>query len=230
MVIYEGPSLINGRPIVAIATVGSSNAKTGPMVQTWILPADMSPVDAVRNGADESVCGDCPQRHYLGGHCYVLPFQAPRSVYMAWKRGTYDTPKHKKRVLSALIASPLRIGAYGDPAAIPVSVWARLAQKAPGRTGYTHQWRKCDPELARYCMASCDTPQEAIEARAKGWRVFLVGDGTSPIKAVECLADSRDLTCAECKICDGSKGPEDMRASVWINPHGSRVKRLPVLR
>jgi hypothetical protein len=46
IVLYRGPSLLDGSPIVAIATIGSTNVKTGPMVQTWILRADMNPLEA----------------------------------------------------------------------------------------------------------------------------------------------------------------------------------------
>ena len=37
-VLHEGPSPFDGQPIVSIATLHSSNRKTGDMVQTWILP------------------------------------------------------------------------------------------------------------------------------------------------------------------------------------------------
>ena len=36
-ILYEGPSALDGAPIVVIATMETSNAKTGAMVQTWIL-------------------------------------------------------------------------------------------------------------------------------------------------------------------------------------------------
>ena len=36
-VIYKGPSLLDGAPIVVIAVIGSGNTKTGDMVQTYIL-------------------------------------------------------------------------------------------------------------------------------------------------------------------------------------------------
>jgi hypothetical protein len=65
IVIWEGPSRLDGAPIVAIATGlarSSSNEKTGPMVQTWILRQDQAPHVAQRTGADESVCGNCPLR------------------------------------------------------------------------------------------------------------------------------------------------------------------------
>ena len=35
-VLHEGPSPFDGQPIVSIATLHSSNRKTGDMVQTWI--------------------------------------------------------------------------------------------------------------------------------------------------------------------------------------------------
>lgn len=43
VIFYEGPSLIDGSPILGIATASTSNPKTGPMVQTWILSADLDP-------------------------------------------------------------------------------------------------------------------------------------------------------------------------------------------
>lgn len=45
-VLYEGPSVLDGAPIVAIATMSTKNAKTGAMVQTWILRANMAPLAA----------------------------------------------------------------------------------------------------------------------------------------------------------------------------------------
>lgn len=239
MILYTGKSQLDGSPIVAVATIGSTNQKTGDMVQTWILRSDVSPVEAVRAATDGAVCGECPHRHSLGGACYVMPFQAPRSVYAAWKRGAYMKPEHVARVRAAVESLPVRIGAYGDPVAVPVDAWhAFLGNTGAGRwTGYTHQWRL---PVARayqdFCMASVDNIVEAEEARAMGWRFFLVvADGHSlPAGAIECLADARGLTCAECAICDGTRfGTSDpARSSVWIAVHGSRARRfrLPLLR
>jgi hypothetical protein len=42
VIFYRGPSQLTGDPIVAVLTglvTRSSNAKTGPMLQTWILRA-----------------------------------------------------------------------------------------------------------------------------------------------------------------------------------------------
>ena len=65
-IIFSGPSELDGAPIIAVATgfsTSSSNRKTGPgLVQTWILRADINPVQALQTGADGSICGPCPMR------------------------------------------------------------------------------------------------------------------------------------------------------------------------
>ena len=60
VVLYEGPSRIDGAPVVAIAcriADASSNAKTGAMVQTFIMRQDIAPHEALKTGDDASVCG-----------------------------------------------------------------------------------------------------------------------------------------------------------------------------
>lgn len=86
VVLYEGPSVLDNSPIVVIATLNTSNVKTGNMVQTWILRADMNPLDASKQGLDHAICGRCPHRRNLGGACYVTLHQAPRAIYEAYKR------------------------------------------------------------------------------------------------------------------------------------------------
>ena len=69
-VIYRGPSAIDGEDIVVVL-VGlgrpSANAKTGGMLQTHILRADMAPTVAIAAGLDTSVCGDCQHRSKASG-------------------------------------------------------------------------------------------------------------------------------------------------------------------
>ena len=65
LILFDGPSMIDGEPIVVIATGfkrSSANPKTGDMLQTWILRRDVAPFAAIHNGADASICGDCPLR------------------------------------------------------------------------------------------------------------------------------------------------------------------------
>ncbi len=58
---YEGPSMIDGAPIVVIVNKidnGSDNEKTGAIVQTFIIRSDIGPIDALNTGADAAICGD----------------------------------------------------------------------------------------------------------------------------------------------------------------------------
>ena len=50
-ILWRGPSLLDGSPIVVIAIKKSGNRKTGRMLQTYILRADQTPVEAIRSGA-----------------------------------------------------------------------------------------------------------------------------------------------------------------------------------
>jgi hypothetical protein len=247
VILYRGPSLIDGAPIVAVATTGSSNRKTGDMVQTWILREDMDPVAASRAGADSSVCGDCPHRWSLDGGCYVNLGQAPLAVWRGVQRGTYDSDERVQHVTAALATgTPLRIGSYGDPMAVPWLVWTDLLDiaRVSGRarwTGYTHRWADVRADRARYrdfLMASVDSEAQSAEAERQGWRYFMVGAGIPSAERwtaneVECVADSHGKSCLECGLCDGTRfgtRPAGQVASIYIAPHGARVKRVAALK
>ena len=243
MILYKGPSRIDGKPIVAIATIGSKNEKTGDMVQVWILRENVHPVVAQRTGSDESVCGDCPQRWSLGGACYVIVAKAPASVWKAYKHGSYNCPKHIAKVEHELRTKPIRLGAYGDPCAVPFDVWESLIAQGTGSwTGYTHQWK--NPANANYrqlVMASCDSIQEAEQANAQGWRFFVVVTDIedalrkSPLMGVvvQCASDANGINCATCKACDGTRADSrsGSAASIMIQVHGMVKNRfLTVVR
>jgi len=237
-VIYRGPSQLDGAPIVAIATMRSENRKTGNMIQTWILRDDLSPVEASKQSADASICGDCKHRWSLGGACYVNIGQGPGSIWRAYKRGNYlDIPLECMRDASdaplADIARgrTVRLGAYGDPAAVPVGVWQTLTRCAIGHTGYTHQWRNpTAAPLRSLCMASVDTEAEYAAAQRAGWRTFRVrceDDASVMPREFECVSDTKGTACADCRACDGAaRGPG--QASVFITVHGSLKSRFPV--
>ena len=83
MILYEGPSILDGKPIVVIMTgakAPSHNAKTGAMAQTYILRQDIPPLEAVKSKEDVSICGDCPHK---GTSCYVNVGQGPSAVWKA---------------------------------------------------------------------------------------------------------------------------------------------------
>ena len=73
-------SPINGEPIVVILTMDSANRKTGNMAQVWILLENVNPVQAIADGEDYAICGNCPHRLDLTTgkrSCYVNAGQAP---------------------------------------------------------------------------------------------------------------------------------------------------------
>lgn len=240
VVLWRGASLIDGAPIVVIATglkSGSSNRKTGAMVQTYILREDVSPLDAIASGADASICGDCRHRGTVrdgkagyGRTCYVNVGQGPLGVWKAYKRNRYPdivAPGQRASYTGELAAVGagriVRLGTYGDPAAVPAEVWFALTSRATGRTGYTHQWRTT-PALRTLCMASVDTEAEAAEARAAGWRYFRVAMPSSlarlEVEAI-CPASAeagKKLTCAQCLACHGADGHS--RGNIVIQAHG----------
>jgi hypothetical protein len=236
-ILWEGKSAIDGKPVMLIATgikgKASRNSKTGNLVQTWVLRADISPTLATHTGEDSSVCGDCPHRgEIVNGKnvkrsCYVTVFQAPLNIWKTAKRGRY--PRVKGDKAAALLAGlNVRLGAYGDPAAIPFHAWARILKHTARGTGYTHQWRQADSRFSRYCMASADNAQEAETARAMGYRTFRVGTlAESLVKGQEFLCPASEqagkrTNCAACLACGGTQSPN--RASVYIPAHGAANK------
>jgi hypothetical protein len=239
-ILWRGPSRIDGAPIVAIATFRSRNVKTGDMVQTWILREDISPVDAANSGGDRSVCGDCKHRgrieegRNVGRSCYVTLFRAPLSVWRSYKRGVYGEAPVSAREARALLAGrTVRLGAYGDPAAINAGFWQFIIAEAKGHTGYTHQWATSAESFASVLMASADSEEERLAARAAGYRVFRVrreGEALAQGEAM-CPASAEaghKTSCLDCKACGGLAAKA--KCDIAILVHGARGKHFQEAR
>jgi hypothetical protein len=215
---YEGPSLIDGAPIVVIVNKiddGSDNEKTGAIVQSFIIRSDVAPTDALKTGDDKSICGQCPHRPLLAktngqAPCYVNVGRSVRAVYEAYKRGRY-AHADAATIARALAGKIVRLGTYGDPAAAPVTMWAQITRYAAGRRGYTHQWARPDFDASAWSplvMASADTIDEAARANLMGMRVFRVSIGVDrQAGETVCPASAeggRRATCAKCTLCSGT--------------------------
>lgn len=236
-ILYEGPSVIDGQPIVVIVNKidGSDNAKTGAIVQSFIIRSDIAPTDALKSGADASVCGQCEHRPLLAKHsaaapCYVNVGRSVRAVYEAYKRGRY-TRASVETIALALAGKSLRIGTYGDPAAAPVLVWQRVTRYVIARAGYSHQWNTPGFDHAAWAplvMASADTVDQAARANLYGMRVFRVSIGADrqPMETT-CPASAeggRKATCATCMLCGGtSKAARDIVIADHAVGHRRRV-------
>ncbi|NDC58607.1 MAG: hypothetical protein EBZ50_07275 [Alphaproteobacteria bacterium] len=243
-IFYRGPSQLDGAPIVGIAVLRSKNGKTGDMVQTYILRADQSPLEALASGADASVCGACqhrPRRERRRDRrgrfarsaiirtCYVDVAKSVSSVYRAFMRGSY--PQLEPVDGAPILADRMvRLGAYGDPAAIPAHVWIALLADAAGHTGYTHQWRSpLAADFASIVMASADGPTDRDEARAAGWRTFTVRTADQPLAAREIVCPASPeggdrLQCIDCGACDGADRPG--KVSIAIVVHGAMARHF----
>jgi len=235
-IFYKGASQINGKPIVGIA-VGlknkSKNEKTGGMIQTYILADGFKPTQALVEGQDAAVCGNCIHRKADGGigSCYVNVSQGPSSVYKAYKRGNY-TVLPQQAVRSLLSDRIVRMGTYGDPTAIPLPIWENALSKTAGWTGYTHQWRRAIARgFEQYCMASTETVEQTELARKRGWRTYRIRTGADDkiLKGeFECPASKEAgnrLTCETCLACDGGN-PKKVSPTIIVHGISAKVKHL----
>lgn len=238
-IIYSGPSKIDGSPIVAIYLQGSNNKKTGrSMSQVYILPADIDPITANRTGKDFGICGDCPHRGKAnpdkakgfaeGRSCYVNLGQGPNQIYKAYRSGKYAQSTLED--LPAIGAGQtIRLGAYGDPLAIPSHIIRALLSKSKGHTSYTHASGLLPDATMSHSMISADTPEQALEAHNKGLRTFRVipisqwqAKGKESLLPNEILCPASKeagakVTCSSCLLCSG----QHTRAkSIAIPAHG----------
>lgn len=236
-IVYEGPSMLDGAPIIVIVTgltQDSENDKTGGTLQTWIMRADMDPMEAIRRGADISICGNCKHRgpvaaivaagldptvtYGKGRSCYVNIGQAPLNVWRTAQKGRYE----RKAPKGLGTGRKIRVGSYGDPAAAPLWVWEDLHHGATKITpGYSHQWRDF-PELAPYCMASVDSLSEYAAAKLLGFRAFRVSiDDFKLPTETGCPAaaeNGKRTTCDRCGLCSGTK---IVAKDIVIQAHGT---------
>jgi len=228
-ILWAGPSPVDGAPIMAVLTGmdnSSANTKTGAMAQLWILRADIHPVDALKTGADFSICANCIHRpKELGENalkkfsrtCYVTVMSLC-AIYKTYREGKYPTLDPQKTA-DALRGRALRIGAYGDPAMLPLELLEVITSQCAS-TGYTHRWRECDARYSLYCMASCDNPADVITATANGWRVFYAdvnpANEIEGMKLATCPASKeagKRTTCSQCLACGGNRiQPNEQRA------------------
>ena len=210
-IIYKGPSLLDDKPIVVIATYSKRNTKTGHVVQTYILREDINPLEASKTGEDYSICGDCrmrgepttdPKRKQAKGRrCYVNLGQGVLITWRAYKRGVYAQGAARDMGRGRFV----RVGTYGDPAAVPSHVWDELLSEAETWTAYTHQkpWR---PDIA---MQSADSYTEARMHWRAGRRTFRVIADLGQLDTTHealCPASKeagRRVQCTACKLCKG---------------------------
>lgn len=236
---YEGPSLYDGKIIRLVINKlkgGGDNRKTG-MANVSALLKSGKPSQALREGWDYSVCGECKLR---GTACYVnLGTMGFDSTADAIERGRYESDPEAAIKLLEEGEGPVRFGAYGNMSAVPFEVTESILEVVGHRgwTMYVSDWKTCDQRFRRFAMASCHTVEEAIEAHSMGWRFFLAVPDESLAEASEQLEKAKikwrpcpnsqnsKITCAKCLECDGAAGDDDARASIINKVHGTSATR-----
>ena len=233
-IIYNGKSLLDNKtPIIAVAVNGNKfrpNSKTGDMLQTYILTKDIDPRLANKTGQDFGICGNCPHRGTPSTdpkrataekrNCYVKIWQGPLIVWRSFNNGLYPIATDQE-IIEMGSNRPVRLGTYGDPAAVPRNVWDLLISKSTGHTGYSHQ-SKIKDSYSDICMHSVEDKKQAIAAWKDGKRTFRIVQSVDEIikgKEILCPASKeagRKSVCELCKLCSGS---EIKKRSVAIVQH-----------
>ena len=194
LLVYRGPStmpeLIAKTEVIGAVSFYSSNLKVGDEYQTWHFRADSHPVEARRYGqGDASICGEgknaCAFKAKPGqkvGPCYPTG-RTLSGIWGSIGRGNYPQVEELAHEIGLPVSETLavvgstpagvRLGAYGDPVAMPASIAHHLTRAAKERQGFTHQWRNVSrSEWPRMVMASCELPEQVSQAAALGWRTY----------------------------------------------------------
>ena len=227
LILFKGKSFINNKKIVVIVTglnAKTMNAKTGNMLQTWILYDDMEPHKAFKiKEYGETVCGNCPHAGYNNNSCYVKWFHAPLNVYKAYKNNRYECFNGNYEIFRD---KSIRFGSCGDPSLIPLYMVKKMIDVCKNHTGYTHQWsNEFAIRFKGLFMASVDSFEEYLKASSIGFKCFYVKHESveDPKKFIHCPASiERDqkTSCNLCNMCNGDK------ADIVINAHGNTKNRV----
>jgi hypothetical protein len=218
----------DGQQVVSIATLRTSNTKTGDMVQVWILKENQHPLEALKTGHDVSICGDCKHR---AGSCYVNVGQAPASVWKAYQRGIYkDFSQLTEKDKAVLVGRKIRFGAYGDPVLIRIKrIKALLNLTQSTFTGYTHAWdNSLFQDYRAFFMASVDSKKEYLKAIGKAWKTFRVRKESEALEKNEFVCPAsveagKRKTCFDCMACSAFKRG---KGSPSIIVHGSTANKF----
>jgi hypothetical protein len=204
----------------------TDNSKTDDVPTVWI---------GVTREEARSSCDtvECRLRPWREGRkkgdvmCYAwggTPTMGLASIERSLESGTLNLDAEemiKKRAASARF---VRIGALGDPAVKPWGWWysiRRLAKKHGLKTiAYTHGWDK-RPDLIGMTMASCDSIEEGMEAKAMGFQVAIATRDVKPTDKSVKLPDGStgyvcpaiytkavgkpQVQCNQCLKCTGEK-------------------------
>lgn len=105
--------------------------------------------------------------------CYVIPWTVPKLMHELHAKA----PRvYYRKAIEAIeeCGRVVRLGAVGDPTAVPLQFWKTIIPTELWGPTYTQRWREVDYHWRDHAMASVDTYDDAKVARDRGWRTFRV--------------------------------------------------------
>jgi len=204
----------------------TGNAKTGALIQNYIIPASWLETDAqISTLSDVDVCFDCNHGKSKKKTCYVRKANSERGlaskVRSLRRLGLENipelSPESEADLLDAISGKGIRFGSYGEPILLGEALINKISKRAKFWTGYTHQWHK-NNWAKDYFMASVESETISKAAQKSGFRTFFVGQ-TDSKEYVTCPASKeagQKTTCDNCKLCMGTNSKAK---SVTILPH-----------
>ncbi len=217
VIIYEAVILVITNIIKA-----STNDKTGDMVQTWIFDRGLLTAPKVFGAK----CERCP----MVQACYVsentMGYKSVRKAALKALGIIEGNTSYKvatlQEVLPLLSGRRLRLGAYGDPSALPLADLEALVNASRGHTGYTHFYHEIDSAYSEFLMASVESLSDEMLAQSLGYRTFRVlrkGETDHEVtdRSILCLESDKGIQCADCMLCSGMSKPN--AKNIYIYEH-----------
>lgn len=212
----------------AVAIEISDNGKTGPCSVTYASQ------------------GSCPQCPFLNSGCYAEYGPIGIITRRLNNSGTATAEEIALEEASAIDRlrglRPLRLHAVGDcrtdaAAKIVARAVYRYRKRGMGQRvwTYTHAWRKVKRKSwgEVSVLASCERVGQIEDARARGYATALtVGTFASRAtyliegeKVIPCPAQTRDVTCVDCKLCWDDDRLLRSELTIGFELHGSGRRR-----
>lgn len=206
-----------------LVVLGSSNSKTGNAAVTY-RTQDSCPTSCPLMG---SGC-------YARGRIFGIPARLGTEAVDGYAAVTDLVEKLPQGALFRANVSGDVLDDAGEPDRPYIAALSHVATERPDVDvfSYSHAWRTLTPDIAPGVTinASCDSQADIEAAAAAGWPTVvtdtgeadsLIGQTVAGRKVVQCPAQTRGLTCAECRLC----ARPERRSTVAFVVHGSG-KRL----
>lgn len=138
--------------------------------------------------------------------------------------------------MDTVVDRPMRLHTVGDcssdeAARLVSGASQRYMERGGGPVWtYTHAWRTVARESWGdvSVLASCETEEDVLEARERGYATALVVDkfpGRSlyeegAVSVLPCPSQTSHVTCAECRLCFNDAGLRERDYSIGFEIHG----------